>query len=312
MKQHVVGIDVAKHHLDVHLLPTGQRLHVSNDEGGIDQIKAELVDRDLACVVVESTGGYEIPLVAELHAAGIPIVVINPRQVRDFARATGRLAKTDTIDAEVLAEFARVIRPPLRPVPDETLRQIKELVARRRQLIGLRQAEANRTEHARQETIRRSIQCMLTRIDRQVQCVEHAIATVIANSPIWQRRVEILVSVPGLAERTAATLVANLPELGTLNRRQAAALVGVAPINRDSGMLRGKRTTGGGRAAVRTALYMPTLVAIRHNPLIKAFYQRLLANGKAKMTAVIACMRKLVTLLNALVRENRTWNQIYA
>ena len=312
MNQVFVGIDVAKKHLDVHRLPDGRVLHVDNDDQGIAQLKAELESPDLVRIVVESTGGYEVSLVTELHAAGMPVVVINPRQVRDFARATGRLAKTDAIDAEVLAQFAKVIRPPLRPVPDANLRQIKELVARRHQLVRLRQAEANRTEHARQRVICRSIQRMLSVFDQQINRIEQAIATIIAHSPIWQRHVEILASVPGVAQRTASTLIANLPELGTLNRRQAAALVGVAPINRDSGMLRGKRMTGGGRAAVRTALYMPTLVAIRHNRVIKTFYERLLENGKAKMTAVIACMRKLVTMLNALVRENRTWRQIHA
>jgi transposase len=298
--------------LDAHVLPAGHTLRVDNDDPGIAKLRTKLATLEIERIVVESTGGYEVPLVGELHTAGMPVVVINPRQVRDFARATGRLAKTDRIDAEVLALFAQVIRPPLRPVPDEFLRKMKELVARRRQLVVLRQAEANRTEHARQGVICRSIQHVLKAIDMQIRSIEQAIARCIESNPIWQRRVEILTSVPGLAERTAAALVANLPELGTLNRRQAAALVGVAPINRDSGMMRGKRTTGGGRATVRIALYMPTLVAIRHNPVIKTFYQRLLANGKAKMTAVIASMRKLVTMLNAMIRENRTWSQIHA
>lgn len=312
MRKNVVGIDVAKHHLDVHVLPTGQVLRVDNDEPGITQLREELKTLALERIVVESTGGYEVSLVIELHAAGLPVVVINPRQVRDFARATGRLAKTDKIDAEVLALFAQVIRPALRPIPDESLREIRELVARRRQLVDLRQVEANRTEHARQRIICRSLQHLLKAIDTQIQSIEKAIARCIQNNPLWRRRVEILASVPGVAERTAAALVANLPELGLLNRRQVAALVGVAPINRDSGMLRGKRTTGGGRAVVRTALYMPTIVAIRYNPVIKIFYERLLKNGKAKMTALIASMRKLVTMLNAMIRDNQTWSQIYA
>ena len=312
MRQCFVGIDVAKGHLDVHLLPGEQALRVDNDQEGIAQLQGELAKLDLARIVVEATGGYELSVVAELHAAGMPVVVVNPRQVRDFARATGRLAKTDKIDAQVLAHFAAVIRPPIRPIADENLRQIKELVARRRQLIDLRQAEANHAEHARQDVIRQSIQRLLQAIDDEIQLIEETIARLIKNSPIWRRRLEIITSVPGLAQRTAAALVANLPELGQLNRRQAAALVGVAPINRDSGTFRGKRMTGGGRAAVRKALYMPTLVAIRHNPSIKAFYERLLANGKAKMTAVIACMRKLVLMINALIRENRTWRPIHA
>jgi transposase len=312
MRKIYIGIDVAKHHLHVHVLPASHAFRVGNDDPGIAQLRAELATPEIERVVVESTGGYEVPLVAELHAAGMPVVVVNPRQVRDFARATGRLAKTDRIDAQVLAQFAQIIRPVLRPVADESLQEIKELVARRRQLIDLRQAEINRTEHARQGVICCSIQHVLKAIDAQILSIEQAIALCIHNNPLWRRRVEILASVPGLAERTAAALVANLPELGSLNRRQAAALVGVAPMNRDSGIMRGKRTTGGGRVTVRTILYMPTLVAIRHNPPIKDFYQRLLANGKAKMTAVIACMRKLVTMLNALVRENRTWSHNYA
>jgi len=312
MSQTFVGIDVAKHHLDVHLWPQGRGLRVDNDDAGIAQLQAKLATLPLERIVVESTGGYENLLVAELHAAGLPVVRVNPRQVRDFARATGRLAKTDRIDAQLLARFAQDIRPPRRAELDPSLRQIQELVTRRRQLVALRQAELNRTEHATQRLICRSIQCLLKALDAQIQLVEHAIATCINNSPICQRRAAIIQSVPGLGECTAAVLVAQLPELGALNRRQAAALVGVAPLNRDSGMLRGKRTTGGGRARLRKALYMPTLVAIRYNPDIKAFYQRLLANGKAKMTALVACMRKLVLLVNVLVRENRTWSPKHA
>ena len=195
---------------------------------------------------------------------------------------------------------------------DETVREIKDLVARRRQLLALRGAETSRTEHASQPVILRSLRRTLKVIEEQIRLVEQTVATIIQNSPVWRRTVEILQSVPGLGERTAAALVAALPELGALTRRQVAALAGVAPINRDSGMLRGKRMTGGGRASVRLALFMPTLVAIRHNPVIRDFYLRLLARGKAKMTAVIACMHKLLTIVNAMIRDNRTWTLNHA
>ena len=312
MSQTYVGIDVAKQHLDLHLLPQGSARRVDNNDDGIDQLCVQLAELNLERIVVESTGGYENRLVAELHAAGLPVVVVNPRHVRDFARATGRLAKTDRIDAEILARFARDIRPAIREAVDPKLREIKDLVARRRQLIALRTAEKNRTEHAEQTLVRRSIRCMVKAIETQIRIVEKTITTCIRNSPLYQRRADIITSVTGFADRSASAIIADMPELGALNRRQAGALVGVAPINRDSGTLRGKRTIGGGRASLRMAFYMPTLVAIQHNPDIKAFYQRLLDNGKSKMTAVVACMRKLVVLLNTLIKENRTWTPIHA
>jgi transposase len=312
MSQTFVGIDVAKQHLDMHLLPQGSARRVDNDDHGIDDLRVQLAELNVDRIVVESTGGYENTLVAELHAAGLPVVVVNPRQVRDFARATGRLAKTDRIDAEILARFARDIRPTIRQPVDPNLRQVKQLVARRRQLVALRTAEQNRTEHAKQTVIRRSIKRMVKAVEAQILIVEQAIATCIRNSPIYQRRANIITSVTGFAERSASAIMADMPELGALNRRQAGALVGVAPLNRDSGTLRGKRTIGGGRASLRKAFYMPTLVAIRHNPDIRAFYERLLKNGKPKMTAIVACMRKLAILLNTLIKENRTWTPIHA
>ena len=221
MNKTFVGIDVAKHHLDVHVLPDAAVTRVDNDDSGIAQLKKQLAKFNPQRIVVESTGGYEVPLVSELHSSGMPVVVVNPRQVRDFARATGRLAKTDRIDAQTLARLAQVIRPPLRPVADESMRQIRQLVARRRQLVDMRQAEANRTEHAREGLIRRSIRQILKAVDAQIEAVEQAIAACIQRSPLWRRRVEILASIPGLAQRTAESLVANLPELGMLNRRQA-------------------------------------------------------------------------------------------
>lgn len=303
-----VGIDIAKRHLDVHTSPQGPAGRWDNDAKGIRRIVSQLRRIQPERIVIEATGGYEVMLVAKLHAAGLNVAVVNPRQVRDFARATGRLAKTDRIDAEVLAQFARAIKPRLTPVPDKTTQAIRRLVVRRRQLLAMHQAEANHTEHVRDTVICRSIGRILRMLDKELDAVNRKLQETIEGSPIWKVKADALTSVPGIGQTTAAALLAELPELGTLNRRQVAALVGVAPINRDSGMMRGRRTTGGGRSSVRKALYMPTLVAIRHNPKIEAFYIRLLANGKAKMTAVVACMRKLLTTINAMLRDQRQWN----
>jgi len=308
MAHNFIGIDVAKKHLDVHLAPAGVHVQIANDSPGWAELIDSIDAATLELIVIESTGGYEAGIVAELHAADLPVAVVNPRQVRDYARATGRLAKTDRIDAAVLAGFARNVGPRRTPVPDAITRQIKALVTRRRQLRQLHQAEANHREHVVDKTIARSIARTITMLARELARIDDDLQRLIQASPIWQAKLDLLVSVPGIAQVTAAAVLAGLPELGTLNRREVASLVGVAPINRDSGMLRGRRTISGGRTEVRTALYMPTLVAIRHNPIIKAFYERLLANGKAKMTAVVACMRKLVTLLNAILKSNHPWN----
>ena len=309
MAKIIVGIDVAKNHLDVHLSSTGESFRIANN----DQDRQALMARLLACqagqIILESTGGYEAALVGELHTAGFPVSVVNPRQVRDFARATGRLAKTDRIDAEILARFGEALKPSVRPVSDDITRQIKALVLRRRQLIAMRQAEANHAEHVTDRQILRCIARVRKTIEKELAWVDEQLQRVIEDSPLWRQKAQLLTSSVGISHTTAAALLANLPELGTLNRRQAAALVGLAPINRDSGTLRGKRMTGGGRQAVRIALFMPTLVAIRHNPTIRNFYKRLVANGKPKMTAVVACMRKLVITLNAMLRDNQPWRQ---
>lgn len=312
MAEFIVGIDVAKKHLDVHLSLSGESLRLPNDPQGHQALVARLRGHPVRQIVLESTGGYEAPLVGELHHAGLPVAVVNPRQVRDFARATGRLAKTDRIDAEILARFGEAIRPSNTPLPDPITRQIKALVLRRRQLLHLHQAEANHTEHVTETALLRGIARVRKVIEKELARVDQELQRVIQSSPIWRHKAELLTTTPGISDTTAAALLAHLPELGTLNRRQAAALVGVAPINRDSGTLRGKRMTGGGRACARRALFMPTLVAIRHNPAIRTFYQHLLAHGKAKMTAVIACMRKLLTALNALLRNDQPWRQTCA
>jgi transposase len=303
-----VGIDVAKAHLDVHILPRQECFRLPNDAEGHKTLIQRLQGLTVHRLVLESTGGYEAALVAELHLAELPVAVVNPRQVRDFARATGKLAKTDRLDAAVLAAFAQAICPRRTTVPDPVTTQIKTLVARRRQLLEIRQAEANHAEHVVDAAIAKSIDRLTQCIQNELIEVERRLQRVIQSSPLWHRKLQLLTAVIGVGQTSATALLAGLPELGTLNRRQAGALIGAAPINRDSGTLRGKRTTGGGRVEVRKALYMPTLVAVRHNPLIRDFYQRLLNNGKAKMTAIIACMRKLVTLLNAIIRDNHQRN----
>ena len=310
MAKSFVGIDVAKKHLDLHVLPQRHSARHDNNPHGRQGLIEALQGMDIACIVVESTGGYEADLVAHLHAADLPVAVVNPRQARDFARATGRLAKTDALDAALLAAFAQAVGPRLTPVPDAMTRTIKALVRRRSQLARMRQDEANHAEHVDQDSIARSVTRIRKALDKELAAIDQELQRVIQASPLWGRKLDVLVAVPGIAQTTATALLAGLPELGTLNRRQAAALVGVAPINRDSGTLRGKRVTGGGRAQVRTALYMPTLVAIRHNPTIRNFYQRLLANGKAKMTAVVACMRKLLLILNAMLKNNTQWRTL--
>jgi len=312
MAEIIVGIDIAKKHLDVHLAPAGESFRLANDAPGHRTLVARLQGYQVRQVVLESTGGYEAAVVGELHQAGLPVAVVNPRQVRDFARATGRLAKTDRVDAEVLARFGQALQPSNQAVPDEITAQIKALVRRRRQLLQLHQAEANHLEHVTDREILRSIAGVRKVLEKELAWVDRQLHRIIQSSPLWQAKAQILTSTPGISDTTAASLLANLPELGSLNRRQVAALVGVAPINRDSGTLRGKRMTGGGRACVRRALFMPTLVAIRHNPRLRAFYQHLLANGKPKMTAVIACMRKLLISLNAMIRDQREWTPICA
>jgi len=240
-------------------------------------------------------------------AKGWPVVVANPRQVRDFARAIGQLAKTDTIDARVLARFAKVIEPEVRTLPDEKSVELQEKLARRDQLVQMRTAENNRLKQAISKAVEKSIQAMLDAIDEQLRSVDDDIDRLIRSSPAWQAKVDLLKGVPGVGEQTARCLVAQLPELGSCSRQKIAALVGVAPINRDSGTMRGRRTTFGGRANVRRMLYMATLVATRHNPVIRAYYQRLVAAGKRKMVALVAAMRKLLVILNAMLRDQKTW-----
>lgn len=306
--ENYVGIDIAKRTFDICRLPEQQLQQFENNTKGIRQAAGMLARLKPKLVVMEATGGYEAMLAAELHAASLPVAVVNPRRIRDFARANGQLAKTDKLDAAVIAMFAARMRPPRQQQIDHNSRLMKAMVTRRHQLIGIRTAENNRLEHASDKVITRSINRILKTIDREIEKVELLIREQLASMPELETRAQILHSAPGIGQTTATMLVTEMPELGRLNRRQIAMLTGVAPINRDSGTFRGKRMTGAGRRNVRSRLYMPTLVAIRHNPPIRRFYQHLLAKGKAKMTAIIACMRKLITILNTMVAKNEAWN----
>ncbi len=302
-----VGIDVSKDWLDAAIGSGATVQRFENAETGHEGLVEALQGQRIGRIIVEATGGLERSLVAALAAAELPVVVVNPRQVRDFAKATGRLAKTDAIDAEVLAEFGQAVTPQVRPIPSAEQLAFKELVARRRQLVEMRTAESNRLGQAHDPAVRRSIRVMLRAIERQLLDNGQKMDRAIERSPIWQARKDLLTSVPGVGDQTARTLIAELPELGTCSRQRIAALVGVAPLNRDSGRMRGRRMTWGGRASVRTALYMATLVATRWNPSIRDHYQRLVDAGKRKKLALVACMRKLLTILNAMLRDGEPW-----
>lgn len=302
-----VGMDVSKARVDVCVLPENSSHQFGTRRRDVQALRRWLRRRRPRLIVLEATGGYGTTLAAELQEAGLAVAVVNPRQVRAFARALGLLAKTDTIDARVLALFAQKIEPPARPLGDAQARQIKALVARRRQLVDLRTAEANRLTRANVADVQDSIQVVLDTIDRQLQDTDRRIHEAITASPLWVEKATLLESVPGLGRVTAAALLAELPELGQLTRRQIAALAGLAPMNRDSGTLRGRRMITGGRTTVRTALYMATLVATRYNPVIRAHYTHLCNAGKKKIVALVACMRKLIVILNAMIRNNQPW-----
>jgi transposase len=301
-----VGIDVAKAHVDIALRPTGERWTVTNDDAGIAALVTRLQQLAPQLIVLEATGGYQRAVVAALAAAGLPVVVVNPRQARDFAKATGQLAKTDVLDARALAHFAEAVRPASRPLPDAQTEELRALLARRRPLIAMRTTEQNRLGSAPRR-LQADIQAHITWLNERLAALDDDLDTTLHASPVWREREELLRSVPGIGPVCARTLVLDLPELGTLSRRRLAALVGVAPFNRDSGTLRGSRTIWGGRAHVRATLYMSTLVAVRYNPVLKAFYERLRAVGKAAKVALTACMRKVLTILNAMVKHQKRW-----
>jgi transposase len=306
------GVDVSKGRLEVFVHPTAERFGVSNDETGVDELLVRLEELSPTLVVLEATGGFERPVVAALVASGLAVAVVNPRQARDFARATGRLAKTDRIDAESLAHFAEAVRPAPRAIPDEEARALGEILARRRQLVGMLTAEKNRLVTATTRQVKKRIEAHVRWLEEELTRAERDLQEAIEESPVWRENEELLRGVPGVGPVLAKTLLAELPELGELKDKQLAALVGVAPLNRDSGILRGKRATWGGRSGVRAALYMGALVATRCNPTVKMFYERLLAAGKPKKVALVACMRKLLVILNAMLRNRTAWRPPHA
>lgn len=311
----LIGIDVAKAELVVASRPSGEVWTVPNDDLGVRALVERLRPLAPELLVLEATGGYERLVVVALAAAGLPVVVVNPRQVRHFAQATGQLAKTDRIDAGILALFAERVRPAVRPLPDPAARDLEALVTRRRQLLEMRVAEANRLGMVigrSQRAIRQSLKKHLAWLDRELAMTESDLDDLIRQSPVWREREDLLQSVPGIGPVVARTLLAELPELGQLNRRQIAKLVGVAPLNCDSGTWRGRRLVHGGRTTVRAALYMAALVATKHNEIIQAFYRRLLALGKPKKVALVACMRKLLTMLNQMLHTSQPWTPTHA
>lgn len=303
-----VGIDVSKAQLDVAIRPSGERLQVANSEDGIANLIGRLCQAMPELVVLEATGGYQAAVVAGLGLAKLRVAVVNPRQVRDFAKAAGRLAKTDTLDADVLARFGEVMKPEPKPLLDEETIALEALVARRRQVVEMITAEKNRLAQSH-KSLRPGIKSHINFLQRELQDINRDMDAMLRASPLWREEEDLLRSVPGVGRVMATTLLAELPELGKLNRKQIAALVGVAPLNRDSGTFRGKRSIWGGRASVRGVLYMATLVATRRNPIIRAFYERLCAAGKAKKVALTACMRKLLTILNVMVKNNTHWDE---
>ena len=304
-----VGIDVSKAQVDVAVRPTGKRWTLPYDEAGIEGLIPQIVDLGPALVLLEATGGLELPLVAALAAATLPVVVVNPRQVRDFARATGTLAKTDTLDAGVLAHFADAVRPEVRPLKDAETQALNSLTARRRQVMTMLVSEKNRLGTAIGAVSPR-IEAHIAWLEQELSDLDQGLPQTLRRSPVWREKDDLLRTVPGVGPQLSLTLLAHLPELGTLNRRQIAALVGVAPYNRDSGALRGKRAVWGGRSRVRAVLYMGALVASRHNPAIRDFYQKLLAAGKPKKVALVASMRKLLVILNAMLNHGSPWRDM--
>lgn len=301
----VVGIDVSKDRLDVHILPSGEAWAVSRDAAGLAELCQRLAGAGI--VALEATGGYETIVVATLSSAGLPVVVVNPAQVRAYAKALGQRAKTDPIDAHVIARFAEATKPEVRPMPDQATRLLADLLARRRQIVEMMVSENQRLQRTEVVRVRKSIERLLAALKRELGGVDHDIDDSVRGSPVWRQKEDLLVSVPGVGRIIARTVVADLPELGTLGRKQIGALVGLAPFVRQSGRWKGQAHLGGGRPTVRTVLFLGAQVAKRHNPVLKAFYQRLLAAGKPKMVATLAVAHKLLSILNAILRDRKPW-----
>ena len=306
-----VGIDVAQSWLDVAVHGIGQPWRVTADEQGIEGLIGTLREQRIHLVVLEATGGYEVPITAALSIGGIPVAVVNPRQVRDFARSLGKLAKTDRLDAQVLAHFGAATQPEPRPLPDAQAQELQALVARRRQVLQMHAAELQRRQRAL-PVVHQRIDRVLAVLEQELQDLDTDLHDRLQQSPLWREQEDLLRGVPGVGPALTFSLLAGLPELGTLSSKQIAALVGVAPLNRDSGRWRGKRVVWGGRAHVRAALYMPTVVAVRWNPVLREFYQRLVAAGKPKKVALVACMRKLLVILNAMLKHRTPWQTNHA
>jgi transposase len=307
-----VGIDVASDHVDVHILPTGEAFSCPCDDQGVGSLVRRLRKRAPRLIVLESTGGYERELIVALTAQQLPVACVNPRRVRDFARSIGKTAKTDSIDAFVLASFADKVRPPVRPIPSVEQRALKELASRRRQLIQMRTSEKNRLSVAASQSVRRSVQAVIDALDKEIQGLDKDLDDIIKSDPDLSEKEQLVQTMPGVGPNTARTLLAELPELGTIGNKEIASLVGVAPMNRDSGKMRGRRMITGGRGPVRSALYMATLVATRYNKKIQAFYERLITAGKAKKVALVACMRKMISILNAMARKKAAFKEVFA
>jgi transposase len=302
-----VGIDVSKDRLDVHVVPGGEAFAVARNGEGLAELNERLGPLQATVVAVEATGGFETVVAASLFGAGFPIVVVNPAQVRAFAQAMGKRAKSDPIDAAMIARFVEATKPQVRPLPDEQTQALADLVARRRQIIQMMVAERQREKRIKLPRVQRSIRRVLTALEKALNELDRELDDTVRGSPAWREKEDLLASVPGIGPTIARTLLAELPELGTLQRRQIAALAGLAPWTRQSGQWKGKSFIGAGRASVRGALFMGALVAIRCNTILRTFYQRLVAAGKPKMVAIIAVARKLLTILNAILRDKRPW-----
>jgi transposase len=307
MEHITIGIDVSKDHLDVAVRPSGEVFAVERNAVGLEQLAARLRELSPQVVALEATGGFEVIAAATLAAAGLPVVVVNPAQIRAFAKALGQRAKTDPIDAAVIAHFAEATKPEPRPLPDEATRLLGDLVARRRQIVEMIGAERQREQRMTVAHLRKSITRLLKALEKELASLNTDIDDAVRGSPAWREKEDLLVSVPGVGPVISRTLIAELPELGQLGRREIAALAGLAPFTRQSGQWRGRSFIGGGRTVVRTVLFMGAMVAKRHNPVLKAFFERLRAAGKPKMVALIAVARKLLTILNAIIRDNRPW-----
>ncbi len=303
-----VGVDVSKDRLDVATFPEASSWSMPNDEAGIEDLVKRLLPMHPERVVLEATGGYEMPAVGALGAAGLSVVAINPRQARDFAKAAGLLAKTDRIDAAALARFAEAIKPEIRPLPDAAAQELAALIARRRQVVQMLTAEKNR-RHIAPKRLHKDLDRHVAWLEEALRRLDDELHKTIRNSPAWREKDDLLQSVAGVGPKTSAVLIAELPELGRLNRHEIAKLAGVAPMNRDSGRYRGERRIQGGRAMVRSALYMATLTAVRFNPALAAFYRRLREAGKKFKVAITACMRKLLVRLNAMLRDRVPWRE---